>query len=319
MRLIFILLVMAALAVLFYVRPWQGDRASQMSSEGKTSPAVPVDSPYVTPQDQFLTISGATVRIRDEGPKDAPVLILLHGFTFSLESFDGWADRLSSDYRVIRYDLLGHGLTGPDPEKRYSPEARVAFLGEVMDALGIQKAHIAGNSLGGLVAWRFASQYPDRVNKVILVSPAAFSINGVTDKPAPIPPAMAFYLKTAPEAGIRASLAFVYADDTKITPERVALARAMLTHKGNGQAFIEHLEQFTLPDPTEDLTRVKAETLLMWGVQDALIPSVHGSMMVDAMPNATLKMYALAGHVAQEELPDETATDAMEFLATRQQ
>jgi len=91
----------------------------------------------------------------------------------------------------------------------------------------------------------------------------------------------------------------------------------MLTHKGNGQAFIEHLEQFTLPDPTEDLTRVKAETLLMWGVQDALIPSVHGSMMVDAMPNATLKMYALAGHVAQEELPDETAADAMEFLAAK--
>ncbi|HXI87358.1 MAG TPA: alpha/beta fold hydrolase, partial [Parvularculaceae bacterium] len=127
--------------------------------------------------DRFLSIAGARVRVREEGPPDAPVLFLLHGFTHSLESWDGWSRTLAKRNRVIRYDLLGHGLTGPDLKKRYAPVARAAFLGEVMDALGVDAASVAGNSLGGLAAWRFAADNPARVKSLILISPGAYSIN----------------------------------------------------------------------------------------------------------------------------------------------
>lgn len=99
-----------------------------------------------------VEFDGARIRVVEQGPADAPVLLLLHGFTMSLESWDDWAERLSSDDRVVRYDLLGHGLTGPDPLKRYAPAERVEVLRTLMDRLGIERAMLAGNSFGGLVA-----------------------------------------------------------------------------------------------------------------------------------------------------------------------
>lgn len=272
-----------------------------------------LEAKYMTADDRFVVVAGARVRVREEGSADAPAIILLHGFSYSLESWDAWAARFKDDYRVIRYDLLGHGLTGPDPQERYAPLERAEFLGEVMDALGLQSAIVAGNSLGGLAAWRFASEYPGRVDALVLISPAAYSINGVTEKPVAIPAAMKAYLMTAPEAGVRVSAELVYADDTKITPQRLEILRDMMRRKGNGKAMIASIEEFTLPDPAEALSRVTAPSLILWGEEDLMIPVTHGRQMVEAMPNALLITYPDVGHAAQEEAPN-TSLDAIEFL-----
>ncbi|MEX0646040.1 MAG: alpha/beta hydrolase, partial [Parvularculaceae bacterium] len=239
----------------------------------------------------------------------------LHGFIVSLESWDGWAKSLSDRYRVIRFDLAGHGLTGPDPQKRYAPTERAAFVGDVMDALGVESAYIAGNSLGGLAAWRFAATNPERVRGLILVSPGAYSVNGVSDTPVEAPQAMQVFLRTAPEAGIRFSLGRVYGDDAKVTEARVVLMRDMMRRRGNGEAFVESIEEFTLPDPTADLAKITAPTLILWGAEDIIIPVADGKRLESAISNSRLIVYDGVGHVAQEEEPDATAAAVAEFLA----
>lgn len=304
-----ILAVIAVVAVLavaaFGIAVWSASRG--------LSPEM-LEAKYMTDRDRFVDVAGARVRVREEGPEGAPAIVLMHGFIFSLETWDAWAKALSADYRVIRFDLTGHGLTGPDPQKRYSPDERAALVGEVMDALGIAHAVIGGNSLGGLAAWRFAAIHPERVDGLILVDPGAYSINGVADAPVEAPKAMKLFLKTAPEAGVKFSLERIFADDAFATPERVALIRDMMRRRGNGAAFLQSIEEFTLPDPTEALSAIAAPTLILWGAEDALIPVGHGSLMEAAMPNAQLVTFEGVGHAPQEEAAQASGLAVRAFL-----
>ena len=302
------------LAVVFIIIVIGGFGAYTYYSAAGGVSAAALEDKYLTADDSFIDIGGARVRVRQEGASDAPPLILVHGFTHSLETWDGWAAALKSDYRVIRYDLMGHGLTGPDPQERYSPVERAGVIGEMMDALSIDHAIIAGNSLGGLAAWQFASDNPDRVDGLILISPGSFPLNGAGDEPAEIPAAMKAFLLTAPEAGVRASATYIYADDSKITDARVEVMRDMIRRKGNGEALIKSLEEFTLPDPTQKLSEITAPTLIEWGEGDIIIPIEQGRKIVDLIPNARMISYPGVGHAAQEEAPAETVADAVEFI-----
>ncbi len=277
-------------------------------------PADQVEDAYMTPADRFVDVAGARVRVREEGAADAPVVLLIHGFSHSLETWDGWASELKKTHRVVRYDLLGHGLTGPDAQERYSPEERAAFVGDVLDALGADHAIIAGNSLGGLAAWRFAAENPERVDALILVSPGAYQLNGVKDTPAEIPAAMKAYLMTAPEAGVRASAELIYGDDGKITDSRVATMRDMIRREGNGAAMIKSLEEFTLPDPTQDLARIAAPTLILWGEDDIVIAVEQGRRIEETVSDARMITFPGVGHAAQEEAPAETVAEAIAFI-----
>ncbi|WP_036767213.1 alpha/beta fold hydrolase [Parvularcula oceani] len=302
--------VCAALLVAVFAALW--NRRGGGEAEAALSP---LEEAYMTEEDRFVTVGGVRVRVREEGPRRAPVLLMMHGFTSSLETWDSVAERLSEEYRVIRFDLLGHGLTGPDPQRRYSPAERAAFTGAVMDGLGIARATLVGNSLGGLAAWRFASDNPERVSALVLISPGAYSINGVTEKPAPIPPATAIFLRTAPEAGLRAVAAGIYADPSAVPAARMALMRDMMRREGNGEAFIHSLEEFTLPDPDPDLRRLEMPVLVLWGRSDRLIPPRQGERMAKIIPDVRLVMLSGVGHAAQEESPARVAKEIEDFLA----
>ncbi len=273
-----------------------------------------LEAKYITPTDKFVDVGAARVRVRIEGPEDAPVIIMNHGFTHSLETWDGWAAAFKDDYRVVRYDLAGHGLTGPDPEMRYSPVERAAFLGDLMDVLAIDHAVIAGNSLGGLVAWRFASANPDRADALVLTAPGVFSINAVSDEPARVPLPMRVFLMTAPESGMRKAAVRIYGEDAEITDATLERMRDMIRRRGNGAALIDALEEFTMPDPTEELRSLNTPALIFWGSQDAIIPVDHGERMAALLPQATLIILPGVGHVAQEEAPHETSTEVLSFL-----
>jgi pimeloyl-ACP methyl ester carboxylesterase len=287
-------------------------------SPRNTEPPSELEARHLAEDDRFVEIAGARVRVREEGPEDAPVLILLHGFTWSLESWDGWAEELDDSYRIVRYDLLGHGLTGPDAQQRYFPHERSAFLGEVMDALEIDQAHLAGNSLGGLVAWRFAVENPDRVDRLVLVDSGAYSINGVTDEPVQAPLPLAMALRAPPDFFIDQIIAMTYADPETVSAERRAVIADMMRAEGNGDAFVEHINEFVLPDPTPELARLQAPTLVIWGGQGRLIDPGHAQLIFDAAPQAELAMFEELGHAPHEENPQATAEAVRAFLSQTQ-
>jgi pimeloyl-ACP methyl ester carboxylesterase len=279
-------------------------------------PATELEARYLTADDRFVSVDGARVRVREEGPAGAPPIILIHGFTFSLESWDGWAADLSADYRVIRYDLLGHGLTGPDPNERYAPQERAAFLASLMDELGLHRATIAGNSLGGTIAWRFAATYPDRVDRLILVDAGVFPFNEVGDEPVEPPAAIQAFLQLAPEAGVRQSLAFSYADPAAVSETRVQTIIDMMRREGNGDAFIAHIREFTMPDPTPMLAQITAPTLILWGGRDLLIPASQGPQVEAAIADSRLIIYDDLAHAIHEDDPARTVADVRAFLET---
>lgn len=303
MRLIWILvalLVLAAGAVVFFLtRP-----------APEAGPAV--DSPYWTEADQLLDVDGRPVRVRITGPRNAQPIVLVHGFSVSLESWEPWAGGLDGDYRVIRMDLPGHGLTGPDPERRYTVADTADFIGDTMDALGIERAVIGGNSLGGLAAWRFAADHPERVDALVLVSPGGYSINGVTEEPVAVPLPIAIYLRSAPEAMVNAGTASLYGDAARMDPSVPQRIRELMAD--NGDAFVERLEVFTLPEPTADLQRVQVPTLILHGRMDRMIPVDHSERMADTIPQARLITYDDLGHIAHEEDPARTLADVHSFL-----
>ena len=132
---------------------------------------------YAGPPSEFLDVLGATLHVRDTGPRDAPAVVLLHGFGSSLQTWDAWAADLERDHRVIRYDLPGFGLTGRDPGG-YTDERGIAVLLGLLDRLGVVRASIIGNSMGGRIAWRFAAAHPERMDKLVLISPDGFASPG---------------------------------------------------------------------------------------------------------------------------------------------
>ncbi len=277
-------------------------------------PYDPRASTYFQLSDKLIDVDGLTMRYRDEGPKEARTLVMIHGFTSSLESWDQLAAELSSDYRVIRMDLPGHGLTGPDEQGRYSNEQTVQFVSSFIDQLGLEDPILVGNSLGGLTAWRYASSQSDSVASLILIAPGGFSINGVTEQPAKVPAMVKFYLTKAPEAGVKQALSALYGNPEAIPVERFTSFRNLMKRPGNGEAFVQRAATFTLPDPEPELKRLDVPTLLLWGDSDIMVPSEHGEKFSAALPDAKLIVYDGVGHIPQEEIPGRVAADIHRFL-----
>ncbi|MGD9811345.1 MAG: alpha/beta fold hydrolase [Sphingobium sp.] len=277
-----------------------------------------IDHRYLTTADRHVSVDGVSYRVREEGPRDAPVILLIHGFSFSLESWDAWAADLSRDYRVIRFDLAGHGLSGTAPDGRYDADQRIERILVLMDRLGIRHATIAGNSYGGLLAWRIAAQHPQRVDHLILVDSAAFSINGVTDTPAPVPAGMLAYLLDPQPEMVRASAGLIFANVAALPQRRLEMMRDMIARPGNGAALVAHLEQFTLPPPEAQLARIAAPTLILWGSEDRVIPVEQSHRLNQAINGSRLEVFDGVGHAPQEEASDASLAAVRKFILQKQ-
>lgn len=277
----------------------------------------PTQSHHVSQSDQFVSVDGQTVRYRETGRKDAPAVVLLHGFTDSLQTWDGLAEQLGEDFRVIRPDLPGHGLSGPAPNGDYSNVALVAFVGDFLDAAQVEQPVLVGNSLGGLAAWRFAASNPDAVSGLVLLSPGGVPHNGIADVPIAVPAMLSFYLKKAPETGVRAALSSMHVDKTLVTDERVDQFWDLMQTPGNGEAFVARAGAFTLPDPTEDMQRIKVPTAIIWGAQDNVLPVAHAEIFATNVPNADVIILENVGHMPQSEAVERVA-NTIRGLARRE-
>jgi pimeloyl-ACP methyl ester carboxylesterase len=267
-----------------------------------------LEAKYAGPPSQFVEVAGIRLHLRDSGPKSAAALVLLHGFGSSLQTWDDWARDLEADHRVIRYDLPGFGLTGPDPTADYSDRRGIAVLLALLDRLGVARASVVGNSMGGRIAWTFAAQNPSRTDKLVLISPDGFASPGLeygaTSKAPLMMRALPYVL---PSFMLRDSLAPAFANVNVITDGLFTRYRDMMLAPGVRQAIVDRMNQMALVDPVPLLKAIQASTLLMWGEKDGMIPFANSADYLRALPNATLAALPGIGHIPQEEAPTTVA------------
>ena len=276
-----------------------------------------LNAKYRVVSSDYRMVAGVRLRLKDTGPRAAPAVVLIHGFGSSLETWDAWADALSADYRVVRFDLPGFGLTGPDPTNDYSDARSTAILAALLDELGIARASLVGNSLGGRIAWRFAADHPARVVGLVLISPDGFASKGFDYGKKAEPPFILRLLPyTLPRWLLRSTLAPAYADPSRLTEATVTRYRDMMLAPGVRNAIIAMTGQVMLQDPVPLLRRIQAPTLLLWGEEDRMIPFTNAADYARALPHATLAALPGLGHVPFEESPAASLAPVRQFLGT---
>jgi pimeloyl-ACP methyl ester carboxylesterase len=264
----------------------------------------------------YRIVDGVRLRLRDTGPRDAPAVILLHGFGASLDTWEPWAQALSAHYRVVRFDLPGFGLTGPDPKGDYTDAREMKILVDLMDQLSLARASLVGNSLGGRIAWSFAALHPDRVARLVLVSPDGFASPGFAyDRPPETPFVMQALPYIAPRGLLKSNLAAAYGRPEALSETTLTRYRDMMLAPGVRSAMLARMGQTILRDPAPTLARIQTPTLLLWGERDGMIPISNAADYLRLLPHATLVRLPNLGHLPFEEGPANSLPPVERFLS----
>jgi pimeloyl-ACP methyl ester carboxylesterase len=279
---------------------------------------VELERVYLNAAADYVDVAGIRLHVRDSGPKTAPAIILLHGMGASLHTWEPWATALSATHRVIRFDLPGCGLTGPDPTGLYTNDRRMAVLSALMDHLGVPRATLIGNSMGGRLAWTFAAANPTRVSKLVLISPDGYASPGFDyGRPPTVPAFLGVMRWVLPKSMLRSNLAIAYADPGRLTDAVATRYHDLLRAPGVRSAMLEQMRQSVLVPPEPLLRQITAPTLLVWGARDGMIPVANAQDYSRALPNASLVTLPTLGHVPHEEDPATALQPVLAFLALK--
>ncbi|MCH1417337.1 MAG: alpha/beta hydrolase [Flavobacteriaceae bacterium] len=269
---------------------------------------------YAAAPSQFMTLNGMKIHYRDEGA--GTPIVLIHGTGASLHTWNDWTKDLVKDYRVIRLDLPAYGLTGQDPQNRYSSKDYVDLLDAFLTELKVDQFHLVGNSLGGLISWLYASYYPEKVEKLVLLDPSGFPFKNtpMVIKMAKTPVLNNFIRYVTPRSFIEKNIQEVYYDPTLIKASTLDRYYDLTLYEGNRDAFIDRafIER---EDYRDRLSLIKAPTLILWGENDAWIPVSDAPKFKAAIENAQVVIMPETGHVPMEEKPKESLAVVADFLA----
>ena len=284
---------------------------------------------YGAPPSQFVTIGdGVKVHLRDEGPRDAPAIILLHGSNADLHTWEPWVQALKGKYRVIRFDQIGHGLTGPDPKEDYSTANFVADIGEVADKLGLKTFILGGNSMGGKHALAYAIAHPGRLTGLVLVDGSGGPMlrierkgddkkdsGNIGFKIARMPGVNLLAEQITPRSLIQQSLEQSVSVKSVASEANIDRYWELLRYPGNRRATLKRFSQPYNPLKAEDIAKVQTPTLILWGEEDRIIPVEAGQWLAKTLPVNELHIYPRIGHLPHEEAPAATLADLEPWLA----
>lgn len=307
-----LLVVLAALGL------WLSLRASDIPYET-------LRKDYGRPQSAFADLGGGIrVHYLDAGKKDGPPIVLVHGFGDNSFSWDGWTKVLGATHRVLSVDLPGHGLTEAPADYVAAPDRLADTIDAWAGKIGLPRFAIAGNSLGGGVAWQLAVRHPDRVGALILVDAAGWPM-----PPAKGPPPLAFRIMQY-QIGrdliatidstplIRKGLRGEVGDPAVITEPFIARWAALQRAPGHRKILMT-LRPGSLTASNEVLAAIEVPTLILWGAIDPLITVPAAHKFNAAIPGSELIVYPGVGHLPMTEIPEKSATDVAAFLARHPQ
>jgi pimeloyl-ACP methyl ester carboxylesterase len=286
-------------------------------------PVNALEGTYFTPESSYIQVGDSKVHVRQRG--SGPTLFLIHGSFASLHTWDGWESELMKSYKTISMDLPGHGLTGPNASKTYSTDDYEKLVIALADILHVDTFYVAGNSMGGNVAWKIALRHPQRAKKLILVDATGFgrfTTDSATSKKQSVP----FIFKMlqsktfsklltgiTPRFLVKMNMEQVYGDPTRITSADVDRFYDLLLREGNRQATLERLRK-PGQDCSDSIPFIQVPTLILWGEKDRWIPVEHAFRFAKAIQSSQLKVFPQAGHVPMEEIPSESAQEVFNFL-----
>ncbi|MCL6416683.1 alpha/beta hydrolase [Aestuariirhabdus sp. Z084] len=275
---------------------------------------------WAQPPSQFVEINGMKIHLRDEGPRNDPTpILLLHGTSSSLHTWNGWSKELNEQRRVIRFDMPGFGLTGPSPDNVYTIERYAQTVIAVLDQLNIERSVLAGNSLGGYVAWATALFYPERVEQLVLVDASGYPFKAesipIGFRIANTPILNTLMEDVMPRSMVKSSLENVYGNPTLVTSELVDRYFDLMTRSGNRKALVERFRQTQPGQLADRVPELKQPTLILWGKLDRLIPPDNADRFHHDISGSTLVLFEDLGHVPQEEDPVSTVSALKRFLA----
>ena len=275
---------------------------------------------YGAEPSQFVTLAnGQEVHLRDEGPRDGLPVILLHGSNADLFTWQPWAEALRGDSRIIRFDQIGHGLTGAASDEDYGSERYVETVDLVADKLGLDTFVLAGNSMGGSIAMRYAMEHPERLSGLVLVDAGGADIKregggNIAFTLARTPVIGNIMSQMLPRSIIERSLSQSVSNQDVVTQAAVDRYWDMARYPGNRAATRARFSQSYKPFDAAKVAQVTVPTLVMWGEEDALIPYAAAGWYMEHLPNAELANYPGIGHIPMEEAPVKTVADLRKWL-----
>ncbi len=274
---------------------------------------------WAPPPSTFIDVRGLKAHVRDEGPRDDPApLVLIHGTSASLHTWEGWVNAFKGERRVITMDLPGFGLTGPNAMDDYRTATYVGFVIDLLDTLAVKKCVLAGNSLGGEIAWQVAVSSPGRVERLILVDSAGYPLQSqsvpIGFRIARTPGLNRIMEFTLPRSLVASSVRNVYGDAARVTPELIDRYEALTLRSGNRHALVRRFEQSDFGADAARIPTIRQPTLILWGGRDRLIPVDNARRFAHDITGSRLVIFDDLGHVPQEEDASRTAAAVRVFL-----
>lgn len=274
---------------------------------------------WAPPPSQFIDVEGLSMHVRDVGPReDETPIVLLHGTSASLHTWEGWVQELSKTRRVVTVDLPGFGLTGAARDDDVEVPRTLEILHVLFAKLGITKCVLGGNSYGGQLAWSYAVAHPEAVTRLILVDSAGYP-RAAKSVPlgfrlASMPGVNVMMEKLLPRSVIEKSVRNVYGDPTKVTPELVDRYFELTLREGNRHAVGVRMKHFGVPPDSAPIKTLKVPTLILWGAKDELIPLELGKRFEADIAGSKLVVFEHLGHVPQEEDAAATVAEVQRWL-----
>ena len=289
-----------------------------LSSCDSDIPVAQLKAKYLKPNSAFVDIDGVSVHYIIEGRSDDSLpIVFIHGTSASLHTWDTLSSLLKTNKKIIRFDLPAFGLTGPNRLNQYDFNFYNQFIDEFLLKLNVTQCIVAGNSLGGSIAWNYAIASPDKVKQLILLDASGYpkkdEKGSLGFKLAAIPVLNQALKHISPISLIRKSLEDAFYDKSLVTEKMVQQYHDMLLREGNRAAVLELFQHPMKPDPSKIKT-ITQPTLIIWGKEDQLISYKNAALFNQDIQDSRVLVLDKVGHIPMEEAPNQVATAILKFI-----
>lgn len=287
-----------------------------LTSDGFAISLEDLRAKYEMPDSKYITLDGVDIHYMDQG--EGPVVVLSHASFHSLRAWDDMVENMTDQFRVIRFDYPNAGLSGFDEKKRYSVEHYQELITQLTEALDIDKFHLIGTSSGATVAFRYAANNPEKLNRFVLINSAGMPRTTLTNPNRARGTALGRWINSHHQSRSYWRSALAQTVTSKpATEDHIEMNYDMNRRAGRREPARIFRRKYVTGDPSTVLDDITAPTLIMWGMENPTVMHLEANVMQLWMTGAPtiVKKYDRLGHYPYIEEPEVFASDVSAFLS----